>query len=38
VRGSLVDVVAAIENITYRGFSWEEGTKNLTPFESKSDE
>lgn len=38
VRGTLEDVVAAIENITYRGFSWEEGTKNLTPFESKNED
>lgn len=38
VRGSLEDVVAAVENITYRGFSWAEGTKNLAKFESKNDE
>lgn len=38
VRGALADVVAAVQNITYKGISWEEGTKNLTKFESKSDE
>ncbi|TID31098.1 hypothetical protein CANINC_000342 [Pichia inconspicua] len=38
VRGSLADVVAAVENITYKGLSWAEGTKNLKPFESKSEE
>lgn len=38
VRGSLADVVAAVENITYKGVSWAEGTKDLEPFESKSDE
>lgn len=38
VRGSLADVVAAVEQITYRGLSWAEGTKNLAPFESKNEE
>jgi glycyl-tRNA synthetase len=38
VRGSLEEVVAAVENITYKGLSWAEGTKNLSKFESKSDE
>lgn len=38
VRGSLEDVVKAVEDITYRGKTWEEGTSKLTPFESKSDE
>ncbi|KAG0681500.1 Glycine--tRNA ligase 1, mitochondrial [Pichia californica] len=38
VRGSLEDVIAAVENITYKGVSWKDGTSKLTPFESKSDE
>ena len=37
-RGSLDDVVKAVMDITYKGASWEEGTKHLTVFESKSDE
>lgn len=38
MRGSLEDVVEAVINITYKGISWEEGTKKLVPFESKNDE
>ena len=37
-RGSLADVVAAVEAITYRGASWDEGTKKLVPFESKNED
>lgn len=32
VRGSVEDVIKAIRDITYNGASWEEGTKDLTPF------
>ena len=32
VRGSVEDVIMAIRDITYNGASWEEGTKDLTPF------
>lgn len=35
VRGSVEEVVNAIREITYRGVSWEEGTKGLTPFVSQ---
>lgn len=38
MRGSLEAVVAAIENITYKGLSWEEGTKDLVAFVSNADE
>lgn len=38
VRGSLENVVAAIENITYKGVSWEEGTKDLVSFVSNAEE
>ncbi|CDK24434.1 unnamed protein product [Kuraishia capsulata CBS 1993] len=38
VRGAIDDVVLAIKNITYNGVSWEDGTKNLVPFESKGDD
>ncbi|KAK9479309.1 hypothetical protein V1514DRAFT_328293 [Lipomyces japonicus] len=35
VRGSIEDVVAAIENmVSIDGVSWEEGTKGLQPFDS----
>ncbi|KAH3684142.1 hypothetical protein WICPIJ_004872 [Wickerhamomyces pijperi] len=35
VRGAVEDVIKAIKEITYEGISWEEGTKNLQPFETK---
>ncbi|KAI0463906.1 Glycine--tRNA ligase 1, mitochondrial [Komagataella kurtzmanii] len=38
VRGSVADIVKAIKAITYDGLSWETGTKDLKPFESKSEE
>ncbi|KAL3230803.1 Glycine--tRNA ligase 1, mitochondrial [Nakaseomyces bracarensis] len=37
VRGSIEDIIKAIRDITYNGVSWEEGTKNLTPFVSQSE-
>ncbi len=38
VRGDVKDIIKAIREVTYNGISWEEGTKNLTPFETKVDE
>ncbi|VEU22509.1 DEKNAAC103507 [Brettanomyces naardenensis] len=38
VRGSLDEVITAIKGITYKGLSWEEGVKNLVPFEAQSEE
>ncbi|CAM9020239.1 unnamed protein product [Wickerhamomyces anomalus] len=38
VRGDVKDIIKAIREVTYNGVSWEEGTKNLTPFETKVDE
>ncbi|OBA24026.1 glycyl-tRNA synthetase [Metschnikowia bicuspidata var. bicuspidata NRRL YB-4993] len=38
VRGSLEDIIKAVKDITYNGVSWAEGTANLTPFETASDE
>lgn len=38
VRGSMGDVIEAIKQITYFGKSWEEGVKDLKPFESQSEE
>ncbi|GAV53430.1 hypothetical protein ZYGR_0AI07140 [Zygosaccharomyces rouxii] len=37
VRGSTKDVIEAIRSITYGGVTWEEGTKNLTPFTTQSE-
>lgn len=38
VRGSVADVLKAIREVTYEGATWEEGTKNLAPFETVADE
>ncbi|CCH60030.1 hypothetical protein TBLA_0C02180 [Henningerozyma blattae CBS 6284] len=38
VRGSIEEVIKAIKEITYEGSSWEESTKNLTPFTSTQTE
>lgn len=37
VRGSALDIIKAIREITYNGVSWDEGTKDLTPFVSQSE-
>ena len=37
VRGSVADVIKAIREITYQGVSWEEGTKDLAPFNSQAE-
>ncbi|EDO18298.1 hypothetical protein Kpol_1039p49 [Vanderwaltozyma polyspora DSM 70294] len=37
VRGSVEDVIKAIRDITYNNVAWEEGTKNLVPFVSQTD-
>jgi glycyl-tRNA synthetase len=36
VRGSVEDIIKAIREITYEDATWEEGTKNLAPFESQA--
>ncbi|CCH45241.1 glycyl-tRNA synthetase [Wickerhamomyces ciferrii] len=38
VRGEVKDIIKAIREITYNNISWEEGTKDLKPFETKVDE
>jgi len=38
VRGDIQDIIKAIRDITYNSVTWEEGTKTLTPFETKADE
>lgn len=38
VRGDVKDIIKAIRDITYNEVSWEEGTKDLAPFETKADE
>ncbi|GMM30807.1 glycine--tRNA ligase [Martiniozyma asiatica (nom. inval.)] len=38
VRGSLENVIKAVQNITYRGATWEEGTKDLKPFVSNAED
>lgn len=38
VRGSVKDIIKAIKEITYEGITWAEGTKNLTPFETKAED
>jgi glycyl-tRNA synthetase len=38
VRGSVKDIIKAIKEITYEELTWEEGTKQLTPFESKAED
>ncbi|QPG73639.1 Glycine--tRNA ligase 1, mitochondrial [Brettanomyces nanus] len=37
VRGSLKEIIKAINEITYDSKSWDEGVKNLTPFESQTE-
>lgn len=37
VRGSTKEVIEAIRNITYGAVTWEEGTNNLKPFSSQSE-
>lgn len=38
VRGDLNAIISAIKEITYNGVLWAEGTKELKPFESASEE
>lgn len=38
VRGDVKDIIRAIRDITYNEVSWEEGTKDLAPFETKADD
>lgn len=38
VRGNLLDIIKAVKEITYNGVSWTEGTANLTPFETASED
>ncbi|CCD22959.1 glycine--tRNA ligase NDAI_0A08050 [Naumovozyma dairenensis CBS 421] len=37
VRGSIEEIIKAIRDITYNGVSWDEGTKNLKPFVSQTE-
>ncbi|KAH3669106.1 hypothetical protein WICMUC_005070 [Wickerhamomyces mucosus] len=38
VRGDVKSIIQAIKEITYDGINWEEGTKELTPFETKAED
>lgn len=37
VRGSVSDIIKAVREITYQGATWDEGTKDLAPFNSQSE-